>query len=527
MKKHFPSLFLCLLLALVLAGCSSTSTSSSAAVRTTVTNVPSAASAESTRTAAATTAAATTSATASTVRTQSSGNPAATVSNTTTAVDEAYDNQGTISLVGYYPDSSDELITSAFGVGFGKPFDYSSLNTDDEDEESDDDKQLYSPLDVYDDSEMDEDVTMVSPLYKGPKAPRLLTEGVGRYWRDIYVRDSEDRQFYEIDALCFYETEHVYYYIDTAYSYEIDAEFIEIANAFEQNYQRIRDLFGEEADIDDNGHIRLLITDMEAEVIGYFFPADRYSNESLAITDPDLKSNESDMLYISHVIFDEDSGFSTEEIIGTICHEFQHMVFFDERERNGLESLTDKFIGEGLAMWTEAYCGYPGNLEGYIMDYLEEASATSVFSDEYEIYGMGGLFFLYFEQVYGLETIARLVESPETGIWMIEYVTGESFQDIFADFALTVLATVAYDTGSDYYMKALANGTDGIDLGLDLCIAIEYNNELNLDNGNFVSAIDPYSIGLFYNTGSRLPELEYYTDDIRMYYITTDWYSVD
>lgn len=439
--------------------------------------------------------------------------------------------EATISLVEYAPVSSDEMYTSAFGVGFDMPFDYSSLTfAEDEPEAAEDDNDPYSPYDVYDDYDFEEDdYSMVSPYYTGPRASRMPNEGVGRYWRGVSVANVDDSGYNIIDAYCFYETEHVYYYIDTAYTFEVDEEFIQIANAFEANYQRIRDIFGEEADVDRNGHVRFLITDMESSVIGYFYPIDKYSNSTGVLADSGLKSNESDMLYISTAIFTADSEASIEDVIGTLCHEFQHMVFFDERERRGFFAYTnmDKFVSEGLAMWTEAYCGYPGNLDNYIEAYLGIASQTSVFSDEFEVYGLGSLFFLYFEQVYGLDAISRLVETPETSIWLIEAATGKSFKEIFDDFALTVLFTIAEDTESDYYMAALAEDNNGTNLAMNYYFAMQDFDGLNLDYGNVVGAILPYSIGIFYNSGSCVPGFEVYTDDIDMYYVTTDWYSLD
>lgn len=418
----------------------------------------------------------------------------------------------------YAPENSDWMPYSAFAIGKA-PFDYSPLD----DEESSESEEEYQ------DSEDDyiELISMLSPSYQGPYPEASVNEGIGTLWEDVTIGDDAvniySESYFLIDAVCFHETEHVYYYVDTEYELESTESIIRIADLFEAEYGKIREIFGSEGDVDGNGHIRFVFTDIGDDVLGYYEAYDKYGREYLEANGIEYRSNESDVIFLTTQVLDEDSDYTDDDILATLCHEFSHMVFNNERARLDLAYEGYLFNIEGLAMWLEYYLGYSDMHEGYVFPYLAASYRTSVFSEGDEIYGMGLLFFRYVEERYGIEAIRSLVHSEYTGIDAVEDVIGEPFEDIFTDFATCILSTAAGEecADPDYYLPSLNDEEAG---GFSLHDEFYYafttaNEELNLDNGNVVAWLEPYTVGFFTKTGLELPDFE--CDDLR--YIATDW----
>lgn len=81
---------------------------------------------------------------------------------------------------------------------------------------------------------------------------------------------------------------------------------------------------------------------------GYFYPVDMYSNTSLRQANINIKSNETDMLYIDIYPGVPDS----ETTLSTVAHEFQHLVNFGVSARRR-SSVMDTWIDEGLSTAAE------------------------------------------------------------------------------------------------------------------------------------------------------------------------------
>lgn len=402
------------------------------------------------------------------------------------------------SAVVYAPETDSILPYTVFAIGKA-PFDYTDVRSLEEIVEPD--TEEYSPVDALEGLD-DDIVSMASPLYKGPAAEPSENEAVGTVLKDISVVDEgeEENSYHLIDAVCFLESEHAFFYYDTVLAKDPDTELIaELATLFDAAYPEIRDIFGREADIDGNGKIRFIITDIEEGTLGFYYPLDQYNAEQLIASGENYRSNESDLLYLSSAIFDADSEYGPGDIISTMCHEFSHMAYSNGRDRKGLSAEEGKFLNEGLAMWLEYHLGYTAGHDGYILSYLSDSDIISALGGEDGIYGMGLLFFRYFESRFGFDAIVRLVSSEKNSIEAIEDVAGISASAVFEDFASSVLATSTLSEDSEFYIASLNDAEKGFDLSalMYMLFTDKETSYYDLDTGNLVSFMEPYTVSFF------------------------------
>ena len=412
---------------------------------------------------------------------------------TLTACQTSGADKTSISAVYFIPESEDDYYEFAtFAIG-EKPFD---LEAEDQDPVFEDETE-YSPLDDMDGIQ---DYDLKSMVFTGQSVHGIPDEGVSSRWNHVSVySENEDANF--VDATCIYETEHAFFYLDDRFSVDME-KLEEIAAGFEDEYEVIRRIFGNEGDVDANGKIRFLITSFDEDTMGYYYSLDQYSQEELERAGYDYKSNLSDMLYINVSIFSSDESYTSADVVSTLCHEFSHMAYMNNRASKALDEEYLSFIVEGLAMWTEYYVGYPEGHDGYLYSYLSVADEISFFtSDRSEIYGYGLLFFRYFEERFGTDAIIRLANSPYTEVAALEDASGVDADTLFEDFVYTVLATVTGLTDSEYYMEGLNDAESGFELlstAFEVLADKEYGYYLEKGESYYSYIMPPFSFALFF-----------------------------
>ncbi|MEJ6952484.1 fibronectin type III domain-containing protein [Natronospora cellulosivora (SeqCode)] len=184
--------------------------------------------------------------------------------------------------------------------------------------------------------------------------------------------------------------------------------------------------------------INILITPLVAPSgqtwgIGQFNPNDLYSKENAS------NSNERKILYIHN----HDNAEDAIDIqISTIAHEFQHMIFYNEKVLNDkpfFAANADIWINEGLSQLAEDLVGY-GFLHGIIPHlnaYLSEPDKTSLINWEFKIanYDASYLFARYIYDRFGKEIISYIHNSNETYKDAIGSYAGTSFRELYEDWA--------------------------------------------------------------------------------------------
>lgn len=216
----------------------------------------------------------------------------------------------------------------------------------------------------------------------------------------------------------------------------------EMVNSFETSYPIVHEKCGVENDVDGNGKVIILLTQLGYSVGGYFYNADKFSNSQLS--GYSTYSNEADILYINTDYFKGSNWESKKrDLFAVMIHEFHHMALYDHRQRLGLPAHMDSWINEGLSMLTSYYSNLADTSINYVNFFLKSESNTSLVSSKGSSvsYGYVYLFMRYFYARFGDEGIRRLINSPYSDVRAVEYGARMNFNDLFRDFVYSMLVT--------------------------------------------------------------------------------------
>lgn len=216
----------------------------------------------------------------------------------------------------------------------------------------------------------------------------------------------------------------------------------EMVDSFETSYPIVQEKCGLENDVDGNGKVIILLTQLGYSVGGYFYNADKFSNAQLS--GYSTYSNEADILYINTDYFKSGNWESKKrDLFAVMIHEFHHMALYDHRQRLGLPAHMDSWINEGLSMLTSYYANLADTSINYVNYFLKSESNTSLVSSKGSSvsYGYVYLFMRYFYARFGDEGIRRLINSPYSDVRAVEYGSQMNFNDLFRDFLYSMLVT--------------------------------------------------------------------------------------
>jgi len=231
--------------------------------------------------------------------------------------------------------------------------------------------------------------------------------------------------------------------------------------------------------------INIVLADMPDGVGGYFISSDLYENTNeLPI------SNERKAFYVGY-----DQG---DYIYTVLAHEFQHMIYYNEKVLSGTPVIDDTWLNEGFAMLAQDFTGYgyeQGNtsvtklINGYLL--WPEETSLIVWGEIGQTdgnYAASYLFVRYLMDRYGEDFITYLNTSPKSPREDIEDYTGLSFRQLFEDWALAVYFTGKGQGFSKYKYTS---------------ITLPEVYELDLLPNQYVENINVKGWGLYYfNTNS-------------------------
>ena len=216
-----------------------------------------------------------------------------------------------------------------------------------------------------------------------------------------------------------------------------DWQITSLVQEFEQViYPTIHEYFGTESDIDGNGQITLLITDLEADhVSGYFDARNQYSNKVVA------NSNEREMIHINSRML----SYGLDVVLQTLTHEFTHLVQWNYHWNYGPDNI---WFTEGMAMYGSYVVGkVSGQTSRYwdfgsIHEYLRSYGNVSLvdWQQRYADYGASYAYMLYLSEHYSPGHLRRLFQDPRTsrlGV-MADYLAGydTTLDAMLADWAV-------------------------------------------------------------------------------------------
>jgi hypothetical protein len=293
-------------------------------------------------------------------------------------------------------------------------------------------------------------------------ATTTLTEGAER---PFYVITSFDQNSYkdkQITARLAKVGAHCYVFVDkdvskVAADAALMAKRVEaIAENFDtQIYPTDTRLFGSEPNpgVDGDPHIVLLLSPAVGNygadtTLGYFSQRDEFL-PSVSQQPIFQHSNAKEMLYISSRIV---LTGSEEDYMGTVAHEFQHMINFNQKVLlGGNRQSDDLWIDEGMAMYAIEANGYGLRTGGKVLSdhvkrYQQEPEAFSLTdwtgNPDGIGYGPVYLFMVYLADRFSETIIKDIVTSKVIGIPNVETKLkerGTDFRHVFHDWAMANL----------------------------------------------------------------------------------------
>jgi len=166
---------------------------------------------------------------------------------------------------------------------------------------------------------------------------------------------------------------------------------------------------------------------------GYFNSADLYSSDRYR------HSNEGKFIYA-----DPGSSVNIELIAGIIAHEYQHLLYYNEKVLAGRSGF-NLWINEGfseLAMDIAGFGYLQGTRTGAVYSFARRPEETSLvnWGSRLSDYGASYLFARYLYDRFGREIITEISRSPIGPKKAIADYTGREFNEIFQDWSVALLA---------------------------------------------------------------------------------------
>lgn len=264
----------------------------------------------------------------------------------------------------------------------------------------------------------------------------LLSVGSTRSFKSLASLSSLSN-YETFDATLVYASSSLYVYIDTRDVTSLSQSSIDsIATDFEDIAVPIEhELFGYESDVDDDGHITILMTQVVnglsssgGLITGYFFPGDLFATSS---SNP--ASNEMEIFYTlvpdpsgSHGIPISES-FTVDNVLpGVLAHEFQHMISYNQKVFLQAGATEDPWLNEGLSHFAEDITGFGNENPARERIFLANPSQISIAPTSSPSLGQRGGAYLFVRYLYeqssnGTQFIQNLYNSSNTGTANIEH----------------------------------------------------------------------------------------------------------
>ncbi len=194
-------------------------------------------------------------------------------------------------------------------------------------------------------------------------------------------------------------SEHVQIWA-TETDFATEDEINAIADEFDTViYPLVTENFYEPSDVNGDGTISLLFTDLGSFIAGYFSPGDLYSKSAYP------QSNQRDIIFVS-----TKNALNKAGAYAVITHEFQHLTYNNrnsvvEGDAELINDLDNLWINEGLSMsamhlyngvqtsWISAYNAAVAIAAGQSLTFWE-------YNDNTKVYGNYALSYLFFHYLY-------------------------------------------------------------------------------------------------------------------------------
>lgn len=261
---------------------------------------------------------------------------------------------------------------------------------------------------------------------------------VGTTWNNVYIVLTGTT----ISTTCRYISNTAYFFVDNRdYPSPIsDSLLASYGSAFDTIHGINNTKFGSENDTDGNGKVIIVFSrELSGGLLGYFYAIDKYPKSTYP------NSNEGDIFYVT-----SESTYQGNIIKGTLAHEHQHMIYFDQHYNRGVTS-TYSWLNEALSQAAEYYTGYTDNHLAWIRNYLKSWAGLSLTHWTSSNYGYGAIFIRYLIDRFGDTAIKNMCSTDKVGIAAVEAATGVDFNELFNDFTRAIVMSGTGDSSDPKY----------------------------------------------------------------------------
>jgi len=255
---------------------------------------------------------------------------------------------------------------------------------------------------------------------------------VGTAWNGVYIVQTGNT----IDTTCRYVSSDAYFFVDNRDTAAMSAYLAGYGTAFDTITGINHSKFGQENDVDGNGKVIIVFSEeLSGGLLGYFYSVDKFPKTTYS------DSNEGDIFYMTTT-----AAYQGNIIKGTLAHEFQHMIYFDQHYNNGVTN-TYTWLNEALSQAAEYYNGYTDNHLAWIKSFLgSDWPGLSLTYWTSSNYGYGAIFIRYLIDQYGDTAIKNMCSTGKVGIAAVEDATGASFNTIFSNFTKALVMSGTGDS---------------------------------------------------------------------------------
>ena len=211
-------------------------------------------------------------------------------------------------------------------------------------------------------------------------------------------------------------------------------------------YSKMRETFGTEPDIDGDPKVFILLDDIRdgsGSFRGYFWAGNQFPRTSQAM------SNEKELLNIDMF---PSFALATQDTLGTVAHEFVHMIIFNEGYwvENGQLYGMERWLEEAMTQYGQYLFNgkYTSNLDEFIKTpdvILAEDRVSQVWlgPNPFPNYGASFLWMFYLAEKYGGSNVSNflrnIIRNREGGMKAVDAVLtpfGTSSTSVFADWCI-------------------------------------------------------------------------------------------
>ncbi len=233
----------------------------------------------------------------------------------------------------------------------------------------------------------------------------------------------------------------------------VTAYFDTIINEWNSIYLTMHSSFGSELQagetptgIDLGSDIYVLISPqlshIDSLLAGFFYSGDLYPPERIT----GGISNELKIFYLNFRF--QENALTSDIVSSTMAHEFQHMIFYSNRIKNGVTS-DDAWLNESLSAYAESACGFRVNngknqskaiqMQYYFNGMNQVPLVQNENWGSEAQYGQVALFGEWVAEKYGASGAVRgFYSSTKTGMAAVAEFTGKPFETIYAEWMLAM-----------------------------------------------------------------------------------------